>query len=169
MKIKKNGLGLICFIISILFTNNLFAQQQNQNCEEWHNKIDSSKPLIITTVKSKSESEILFAIDCFLQLEGKNLDSNVKGATSGAVSDIFFATPVEVAALYYISYLFYDKWDHADAPFLIDKNSKRNTDEAVCESYKAYKKWFKKVKEIGLDEARKQKLDPLADSGIRWY
>jgi hypothetical protein len=72
--------------------------------------------------------------------------------------------------LYYVSYLFHQPWDQADAPFLVSqRNSKLNSDKNVSKAYKAYKKWFKKVIEIGLEEARKQKLDPLEGSGVKWY
>jgi len=77
---------------------------------------------------------------------------------------------VEVAALYYISYLFTQKWDHADAIALVStKEDRLATDDDVANAYEAYEKWFARIKTIGLTEARKQKLDPLAGIDIRWY
>ena len=162
-------LVLFYFCIGICLPAPSFAQIENPNCVDWHSKIDPGKPFAFVNVKNKTESEIFLGIACLLKLEGKKMNSNVGGATRGDVSEIFGATTVEVAALFYISYLFYDNWQHADAPFLIDKNHKRNTDKAVRDAFRAYKKWFTNVKALGLEDARKQKLDPLTGSGVSWY
>jgi len=40
---------------------------------------------------------------------------------------------------------------------------------AVNAAYGAYAEWFKRVKSIGLAEARVEHLDPLAGTGVSWY
>jgi len=172
MKTKKKMqyyLLFVCLSFAVFMSNDSFAQNKNLTCADWHSKVDFNKPLVLVNSENKSQEEIFFAVSCLLQLEGKKEESNVAGASNGRVSNFFGATSVEVAALYYVSYLYYQKWNHADAPFLVNKNRKRNSDKAVSKAYKAYKKWFEKVQEIGLEEARKQKLDPLDGSGVSWY
>lgn len=171
MKMKMQYyLLLVCLSFVVFMSNDLLAQNKNPTCADWHSKVDFNKPLVLVNSENKSQEEIFFAVKCLLQLEGKKEESNVAGASSGRVSTFFGATSVEVAALYYVSYLFYQKWDHSDAPFLVNqRNSKLNSDKVVSKAYKAYKKWFEKVREIGLEDARKQKLAPLEGSGVRWY
>ena len=171
MKRKRQYyLLLVCLSFAVFMSDDSFAQSKNLTCADWHSKVDFNKPLVLVSPENKSQEDIFFAVNCLLQLEGKKEESNVAGASSGRVSNFFGATSVEVAALYYVSYLFYQKWDHADAPFLVNqRNRKLNSDKTVSKAYKAYKKWFERVREIGLEEARKQKLDPLADSGVEWY
>lgn len=156
-------------VLVIFMPCNLFAQKKDLSCYDWKSKVYFNKPLVLVSVKNKTQEDIFFGIDCLLQLKGKKAESNVGGASSGYVSRIFGATSVEVAALYYVSYLFYQKWDHADAPFLVDKRKKLNSNKSVSMAYKAYEKWLRRVKELGLEEARRQKLDPLAGSGVKWY
>lgn len=125
-------------------------------------------PLILTS--DVGHEDFLRGVNCLLQLEGEKARSNVAGASRGNVSNLFGSTSIEVAALYYISYLFYRKWDHADAPFLVSKSdSKLNSDQTVARAYKAYRNWFQLVREIGLEEARRRKIDPLKGSRVSWY
>lgn len=171
MKKKKQYYLLLVWLSSVVFMfNDSFAQKNNLTCADWQSRVDFNKPLVLVNPENKSQEEIFLAVKCLLQLEGKKEESNVAGASDARVSNFFGATSVEVAALYYVSYLYYQKWNHASAPFLVNqRESKLNSDKAVSKAYKAYKKWFEKVREIGLEEARKRKLDPLLGSGVRWY
>jgi hypothetical protein len=36
-------------------------------------------------------------------------------------------------------------------------------------AYKAYAAWFKRVKSIGIADARKQRVDPLQGTNLSWY
>jgi len=77
---------------------------------------------------------------------------------------------VEIAALFYASYIFYGKdWDHFATGIALMEDRKINSPETIKKAYKHYRKWFEKVKEIGLEEARIRGLDPLKGSGIGWY
>lgn len=114
------------------------------------------------------ESKRVEMIACLLRLKGDR--SPFWGvATNNSVSQTFGPSPLEVVALFNISYIFYGNKDFADAMVLVDEDGKQNSNESIDIAYKAYKKWFKTVKKIGLEEARKQKLDPLDGSGVRWY
>lgn len=117
-------------------------------------------------------------IGCLLTLWGNKARSRFTGYTR--VSNEVASPPppplikkpasVEVAALYYISYMFYDKWEHAGSTRLFDETSGKisYSEKTVKRAYESYLQWFKKIQLIGVDEARKQKLDPLAGSGIGW-
>ncbi len=181
---------VFCLIFCVFSTK---AQKQNENCNYWQSQVNpnikmiernGTKPLDVTknllkpdlnsSVLAKpfndlDQKEIFFGIECLLKLQGNKHISNLSGATRPDVSQTFESNTIEVAALYYISYMFFQKWDHAQAPYLIDKDYKENSDEAVSQAYKAYNKWFEKIKKSGLEEARRQKLDPLVGSGVRWY
>ncbi|MEW6126588.1 MAG: hypothetical protein AB1757_06070 [Acidobacteriota bacterium] len=166
---RKISFFLICLSLYIFVCIDSFAQSKNPKCDAWHNRIAPQTHLNLSGVSNMTQEEIFDGIACLMKLKGKKNSSNVMGASRGDVSNFFGATSVEVAALYYISFLFYQKWDHADAPFLVDKSRKLNSIKAVSKAYKSYEKWFKRVKTLGLDKARKQKLDPLDGSGVSWY
>ena len=155
-------------------------------CDYWQAKVDPSIKLPKTadeTDKKNSTVELSFdfdiseedtaklleATECLLKLKGKTSSSNLSSVFGLAHSSRFPSPTVEVAALYYTSALYHKKWRHANGVILIDKDGERNTKESIETAYKAYEAWFEKVKKIGLEEARKQKLDPLADSGVEWY
>jgi len=125
------------------------------------------KPL--TEDMNIDEQRILKGIQCLLNLEGSKHDSIFKGATGPLTSQTFGPTSVEVAALYYISYLYYRKWDYALAAQLVTDQGFVNDSDSIRKAYTAYKKWFKKVKQIGLEKARAEGLDPLDGTGISWY
>lgn len=145
-----------------------------QDCNYWYAAVGVKSANLRAGDKDKKNLEnIVEATECLLNLEGDKSRGAFSGATSFKISEQFPRATVEVCALYYISYLFYEKYDHANGVALryqnYDENRTLNSDEAVKIAFDSYRKWFEKVKEIGLEEARKQKLDPLAGSGVRWY
>lgn len=100
---------------------------------------------------------------------GNKHSAKFGGAQQLYVSQLFEPTTAEVAALYYISYLFYQKWDHADAVALRAENGEVDKPEAVRQAYQSYKKWFKEIKRVGLAKAREMKIEPLKDPKVHWY
>ncbi len=159
--------------LGMFLTSTFSAAKMNKNkcCEYWQSIVD-------TQVEISNEQEeidennpkvILNAIRCLLKLEGNKNKARYTGATKYEVSQTFEPARVEVASLYYISYLYYQKWDHADAIALVDKDGNISTKEAVQQAYKSYRKWYEDVKEVGLKKAREQNLDPLSGSAVRWY
>jgi len=170
------GLNVFMFILIVLgitfsVKSDCMAQQSCNNCDIWQSKVDfnikeAEKPEAINFANDKSITD---GIECLLKLENKKDTSKIGGATRPNVSQTYGLVSVEVAALYYSSYLFTKKWDHASVIALVDDKGSVNVDEMVKIAFKYYKAWFKKVKAIGLTEARKQKLDPLKGSGVRWY
>ena len=108
-------------------------------------------------------------IECLLKMEGNKNRARFSGAVKDYVSQLFENTPADVAALFYISYLYHQKWDHADAVALRGSDGSVNTPKVVQDAYRSYKKWFAEVKRIGLSKAREMKLDPLKHTKVTWY
>jgi hypothetical protein len=76
---------------------------------------------------------------------------------------------VELASLYYVSYLFTGNYQHGDGIALWDRKGVINPPGGVDTAYASYRAWFKKVKSVELAEARKQHLDPLEGTNLYWY
>lgn len=176
----------------------LFAQQENtkmDTCDEWLKKIDPSIRETALTEKNidslkldkkitirirepqkgflqdnlHTDEQIVEAIECFLTCKGNKKKSSVSGATNMYVSQIFPKASVELAALFYISYLYTANYTFADGIALWSKEGGINPPRAIEIAYDSYKKWFKKVQEIGLSAARKMELNPLEGTGLSWY
>jgi len=147
-----------------------------QDCNYWNAGVGVKGSNLKRGDKDEKNPEnIIEGIECLLKLEGDKSRGAFGGGTSIRMigGDKFPSSTVEICALYYISVLFYEKYDHARAVVLRYKNYEENkslsTNEAIKTAFESYRKWFAKVKEIGLEEARKQKLDPLAGTDVRWY
>lgn len=187
--IKAFGFFCITIIgIVTMSTIKVMAQTNMSNCTIWHSKVDPNIEIAPSEIvrsqereagtyvitpsspfKDISDADILFGIQCLLALKGSIRESNIAGATRPDTSQIFESATVEVAALYYISYLFTKDWGHAGAAVLVDERGAWNTDESIQKAYNAYQAWFEKVEKLGLKEARDDKLDPLFGTGINWY
>jgi hypothetical protein len=139
------------------------------NCSYWHSFVDP-KTKSHDMWSNLDDEKAMEAIQCFLALKGNSKPSRFEYANVAFhLSRRLPGPSIETAALYYVSYVFYNDWHHADAIRIMDKQGNPDTKESVQAAFKSYESWIKKVKEIGLEEARKQKLDPLAGSGVNWY
>lgn len=157
-------------LLNILSVGNVKAQSSDI-CGCW--AVENNKVLPKTSScfnNDLSEAETLKIMECLLKQKG-NKSSYWGIAVNNNVSQTFGSSSIEVVALFQISYLFYGNKDFASAIVLVDDNDDENlnTEKSVNIAYTSYRKWFKKVKEIGLEEARKLKLDPLDSSGVGWY
>lgn len=141
------------------------------DCEYWYSCVDSKYHTPVgVAVDISDEKCILGGIECLLSCEGNNQLAKFSGASNDMVSANIPPARIEVAALYYISYLYYGKWDHAYAVLLEDEHGNENTDESIKKAYKSYRKWFKQVKKIGIKRSRALGLDPLQYAkGVNWY
>jgi len=175
---KMAGTFFFTFAVSICISFGLMSSQkacemkkESTGCQYWRSKVDAEvePPVGAQKVDEADQQTILDGIECLLHMEGNKHSAKFSGATKPYVSQIFKPATADVAALYYISYLYYQKWDHADAIALRDDSGKVNSPTAIQEAYKNYRKWFEKVKKIGLSKARELKLDPLKDSATHWY
>lgn len=164
-------------IIPALFLMTAFFvfDSNAQDCNYWDAGVGVKNSNLKRGDKDEKNLEnIMEGIECLLRLEGDKSRGAFGGATSTSGSwALNSPTTVEICALYYISVLYYERFDHASAVVLLYKNyqetKSKNSDEAVKAAFESYRKWFAKVKEIGLKEARKQKLDPFEGSDVRWY
>lgn len=140
-------------------------------CSYWQSTVEPriAFPQTQPIPELKTEQQRLRAIECLLALQGDKNPSSIRGATSPRTSQVFDTTPVEVAALYYISYLYYEKWDHAQAAVLVNENAVASEKDTIETAYIAYRAWYEKIKVLGIKKAKDTRLDPLDDTGIRWY
>lgn len=161
--------------------------QDGERCKYWQAKVDPSikssiktadigkdgsaiDSLLTSKLNEVDDMNVLEAIECLLKLQGKTSASRYSSGTIGYNISTRFPPPtVEVAALYYISYLYHKEWRHAQAMVLMDSEGKKNTQKSIKTAYKAYQVWFEKVKEIGLERARQQNSTPLDGTDVSWY
>jgi hypothetical protein len=158
-------------ILVAVFIMAMSSSVQAKDCSYWHDLVGvKNVDYFGEPIDEKDSKKIIEGIECLLKLEGVRTRGSISGATHNQVSQILPQAKVEVTALHYISYLFYERFDYASGVALRErKNQNLNTRSVVKKAYASYRRWFKKVKEIGLEEARKQKLDPLEGTSIRWY
>jgi hypothetical protein len=138
----------------------------------WHCEIDPSVKCAGTLprVDELTPEGKVRAISCLLLLEGRQGKAKISGVTSWDHSSVLPHAPVEVAALIYIRYLYLGRWDRCNGIALTEPNGDFNEPSAVERVFASYKKWFEKVKEIGLDEAKARGLDPMDDCpDVYWY
>jgi hypothetical protein len=146
-----------------------------QDCNYWFAQVDPTVKGMDHELNESNPEVVLEGINCLLRLEG-NRKPGVFGGSKAYVSQTFPRASVEVDALFRISELFYGNDDFASSVALVRRDGKSserkewyNRREYVNKAFISYLRWFKRVKEIGLEEARRQKLDPLSGSGISWY
>jgi len=140
------------------------------DCTKWLSKVvPDMQDGTLHVDPMPSDHEIIEAIGCLLQLEGDKRPARFGGVTRPEVSQILPTTTIELAALYYISYLYDGHWQHADGVALWNRKGVINPPGSVETAYVAYRKWFEKVKKIGLEAVRKENLEPLKGTGLYWY
>lgn len=166
-----NLLLMACVVLgAVVAEGRTRTASQSLSCEYWWSKADENMPRAKEADPDLSDPHVVMAgIECLLKMKGNKHPARFSGAISLTVSQIFENTTADVAALYYISYLFYEKWDHADAVALRGRDGDFNTPRIIAEAHKSYERWFQEVKGIGLTKAREQKLNPLKYSQLRWY
>lgn len=165
--------SLVILILVLLLGVEYSMAQECKMCNYWLSKVDpklacSDKDL---AEEKLSDQKVLEIMKCLLKNKGnKNKANTLTASRSSKNSQTFDSPTIEVASLFYISSLFYENEDFAMAIALENENDERlNSRKSIQIAYMAYRKWFEKVKTIGLEEARRQKLDPLDGSGVSWY
>lgn len=139
-------------------------------CRSWVRYIDPTLgegPIVIQL--PIPEQEKLLAMQCFLRSEGNQNPARAKITMSFNGGRNLPQPTVEIAALYYISYLYEEDFEHALGIAFWDVQGCINPPGSVHLAYRLYEEWFAKVKGLGLEEARKQKLKPLATAKVKWY
>ena len=153
------------------------GEAENAGAQSALDEFDTAAPVDPDHVTDLDEATILGAIACLLQLETDTRPANFMGVTWAGVSQIFDWAPMNLAALYYISYLFTSNWKHGNAIALRgpgaevpeSKSKYRTSPWAIYKAYGSYRHWYQQLKAMGLAQAREEKLDPLAGTGLYWY
>lgn len=162
----------ICLAQGLISSSKAMCKQTTDNfCRYWQSKVDEQMESSgeVQKIDENNPDTVMLAIECLLKMEGNRHPAKFSGAVKDNVSQQFEPATADVAALYYVSYLFYQKWDHANAVALSDEKGRLNSRKAISRAYTSYKRWFEEVKRIGLAEARKAKLDPLKGETVHWY
>ena len=80
---------------------------------------------------------------------------------------------IQLEALYIINHLYFDvPYKYSPYPILIDNGGRQESVEGrlVEKAYISYKDWLKKLKKIGLREAKHKEISPLDEySSVKWY
>lgn len=127
---------------------------------------------------SLTETDKLDAIQCLLGAEDDLRPARFGGSMRAVrVSQLFAPPRANLAALYMISYIYSGRIDHASVVALRGENASYSDAhqlyvtkaEAVHSAYQAYRLWFAKVRQMGLERARQAGLQPLDGTGLRWY
>jgi hypothetical protein len=168
LKIEEIDMLKYCLLIVFMILGLQVMEAKADVCKYWQSQVDPEIDVDFE-IDETDPKNIITGIDCLLRLEGKKKEGLFSGATKDNVSQIFPTASVEICALYYASYLFNQDWKHANAIALVGKDGSINSDESVKKAFESYKLWLKKLKKVGLQKAREMKLDPLENSGIRWY
>jgi len=75
--------------------------------------------------------------------------------------------------LFLINQLFFDEpFNYSPYPLLYDRENNvfASTNEKIISlAYRSYKKWYNKVKRIGLKKAKSEDLNPLKSVSFEWY
>jgi hypothetical protein len=176
------NLKRLLFSLALIFIGigSISAQANSQyprsdSCYRWRTQIDASTTRMSIDDSKLTDEAIQEGIGCLLKLKGNKNESRFTGPTRANLKSADHYKPpkraatIELAALYYASYLFFDNWQHADSIKLYEEDTgKTNSGRILKKAYDSYDKWFKVIREIGLKKARQQKIDPLAGSGISW-
>lgn len=170
----KNLLTII-FILSL--TSVVFSQDKLQICKYWKSRVDPKSKKVGFEPDNSDSRKVMLGIECLLTFQGKTKPGILYGSKAN-VSQLVPKASIEVGALYRISELFYGNQDFARSVALVSEPAETggeynklyfNRKKYVKTAYESYRRWFRKVEEMGIIEARKQKLDPLTGSGIEWY
>jgi len=144
------------------------------NCDRWQALVDPSmqepkggrdQVLLDTSEAASAEA----AIACLLALDTDERAARFCGNTRGDANWLAPGTcPIRVEALYYVSFIFTRQWGHAVGTALLGPDGVMNSEPAVRAAAAAYRKWFEEVRRIGIDEARRRHMTPLAGADVHW-
>lgn len=163
----SNMLRTLLIIVVITFTNSLLFAHP---CSYWIAMIDPNVEKVGFDLDESDPANVMKGIACLLKQQGRKEPGTLYGGKD-YVSQLVPRASVEVNALYRISVLFSGNDNFAQAVALVKSGDDQvfNSDRVVKKAFRSYRKWFRKVRKIGLEAARTQRLDPLANSGVEWY
>lgn len=172
MRKALHTFGLVFFLLLLGMNAPVVAQAEYDptGCARWMKLIDPSAGKSSFAISFPiPEKEKLAAIECFLQAEGNQIPSRIEMTMSHNGGEQLPPPTIELAALYYVTYMFEEKWDHAGGFALWNRKAEINPPGSVQEAYKCYREWFSKLKELGFAEVKKRNLKPLDNSSVQWF
>jgi hypothetical protein len=114
------------------------------------------------------DAEKLAGVGCLLSMQGNRGRARFGGATRSDVSEIYPDATTEIAALFYISYMFTEKWDHSLGIAVRGRKGRLNDPKDISLAYREYRKWFKRVSAVGWKRSQERGIVPLAKGPVRW-
>jgi len=141
----------------------------DDHCAIWRGQVDPTIEVSVRNPPPRDDSERVAAFECLLGEQGNTGPARFSGATGTAVSAMLPDATVEVAALFYISFLYTGSWRHADGVCLVNRENQIVAHDGVAAAYSAYRKWLARVKEVGVARAHELGLDPLEGADLCWY
>jgi hypothetical protein len=147
------------------------SREVPQACTYWRTLLDASQgePAGPGPVDKLDEAATLDAMRCLLDMQGDQHRARSDWAARLDTGQLLPPATVEIAALYYVSCLFEQRWDHAGGVALRGQDGTLNDPLTVRIAYHAYRSWLKKVELIGLGRARQKRLRPFVDTSVGWY
>jgi hypothetical protein len=158
-----------CMTLVFLFSCQVTAETQGLSCRDWASQVDASvEPRARFDPLTLPDDEKLAGVRCLLSVQGNRGRARFGGATAAYVSQIYPEGTTEVAALFYISYIFTERWDHSSGVALRGHNGRMNDPKDIALAYKKYRSWYKRVLARGWKKSQELGTLPLANSSVSW-
>jgi hypothetical protein len=147
------------------------SSAQSNSCNRWRSLVDPKAPHESPRpdFDKLSDEEAFIGIDCLLAMQGIRRHGAFGGATRLDVSQLYPEATVELDALYVVSAIYNQKWQHAQGIALMDKNGAILRPHAAAKrAFPFARKWYLRARKMGLPKMRELNDDPLKGSGVRW-
>jgi hypothetical protein len=166
----KEQIKIVLLVVSLLAVSRPTWAQDS--CIYWQSRVDPNVqlPKDFQMPDEKDAQSIVKGTECLLSMQGNKKPAAFSGATRLDTSQFFKPAKIEVAALFYISYLYYRDWGaFSGGVALRGKDGELSSEETVNKAYTYYREWFKEIEKIGIVKARELKISPLKNKDVRWY
>lgn len=154
---------------SVVLSSDLPALDVNE-CASWNAIADPQRRDEVGSFRLPTDSEVIEAIECLLSLEGEKRPGRFGGATRADTSAwVEEEATVELDALYTISWIFWQRYDHAGIVALTRDGEGLNPPGATAEAFRDVRTWFERLKVEGIEALRLRGDGPLTSGRVRWY
>jgi hypothetical protein len=139
-------------------------------CASWQAIADPRRTDEVDSSRLPSDSEVVEAIRCLLELEGDKSPGRFGGATRADTSAwVEEEATVELDALYAISWISWQRYDHAGIVALTRDGESLDSPDTVAEAFQDVRSWFERLKLEGIEALRSRGDAPLTSGRVRWY
>ncbi|MCK5677004.1 MAG: hypothetical protein KAH72_00820 [Flavobacteriaceae bacterium] len=155
-------------------------QKDNDSTKIYHRiSLKGNQDLLLypINIKAYSQEEKLQMIKELLTFKGDNrICSNPITNYKPELSQIYKGESenysIQLEALFLINQIFFENpFNYSPMPVLIDDKTKKEETikgDIIEMAYLNYEKWLKKVEEMGIEKALKNKIYPLNNSNLSW-